>query len=54
MSSKERTILENLSKSLEKTNDSQKEYLIGFTDGLALANVGKRKSNRKPKQTKQV
>ena len=52
MSEKERTILENLSKSLEKTNDSQKEYLIGFTDGLALANIGRKKSKRKPKNEK--
>ena len=36
MSEKEKTILENLSKSLEKATDSQKEYLLGLADGMAL------------------
>ena len=36
MSDKEKTILENLSKSLEKATDSQKEYLLGLADGMAL------------------
>lgn len=52
MSDKEKTILENLSKSLSKANESQKEYLVGFADGLALANVGKKKTNRKTKPSK--
>ena len=36
MSDKEKTILENLGKSLEKATDSQKEYLLGLADGMAL------------------
>lgn len=36
MSEKEKTILENLSKSIEKATDSQKDYLLGLADGMAL------------------
>ena len=36
MSEKEKAILENLSKSLEKATESQKEYLLGLADGMAL------------------
>lgn len=52
MNEKEKTILENLRKSISNANESQKEYLVGFADGLALANVGKKKVNRKPKTNK--
>lgn len=52
MSEKEKTILENLSKSLSKASDTQKEYLLGLADGMALMSEGKRKSNRKPKPRK--
>ena len=54
MSEKEKTILENLSKSLSKASDTQKEYLLGLADGMALMSESKRKSKRKPKQSKQV
>ena len=47
MSEKEKTILENLSKSLSKATDSQKEYLLGLADGMALMSEDKKKSNRK-------
>lgn len=49
MSEKEKSILENLSKSLEKATESQKEYLTGFADGLALA-VGKNDSLKEAKE----
>jgi predicted transcriptional regulator len=52
MSEKEKTILENLSKSLAKATDEQKEYLLGLADGMALMSDGKRKSKRKPKPSK--
>lgn len=52
MSEKEKTILENLSKSLSKASDTQKEYLLGLADGMALMSESKRKSKRKPKQSK--
>lgn len=52
MSDKEKTILENLNKSLSLANESQKEYLTGFADGLALAVVGKKESKRKSKPSK--
>ena len=42
MSEKEKTILENLGKSLEKATDSQKEYLLGLADGMALMTEGKK------------
>lgn len=53
MSEKEKAILENLSKSLSKASDSQKEYLLGLADGMALMSDGKRKSKRKQKPQKQ-
>lgn len=46
MSDKERTILENLSKSISKATDSQKEYLLGLADGMALMSEGKENTNR--------
>lgn len=52
MSDKEKTILENLSKSLTKATDSQKEYLLGLADGMALMAEGEKKSKRKPKPNK--
>ena len=52
MSEKEKTILENLSKSLSKATDSQKEYLLGLADGMALMSDSKKKSNRKAKPNK--
>ena len=52
MSDKEKTILENLSKSLTKATDSQKEYLLGLADGMALMAEGKKKRKRRPKQSK--
>ena len=52
MSEKEKTILENLSKSLSKASDTQKEYLLGLADGMALMSESKRKSKRKPKLSK--
>ena len=52
MSEKEKAILENLSKSLAKANDSQKEYLLGLADGMALMVDSKKK--RKPKAPKKV
>jgi hypothetical protein len=42
MSEKEKTILENLGKSLEKATDAQKEYLLGLADGMALMAEGKK------------
>ena len=44
----EKTILENLSKSLSKATDSQKEYLLGLADGMALMSEGKKKRKSKP------
>lgn len=52
MSDKEKTILENLSKSLTKATDSQKEYLLGLADGMALMAEGKKKRKRRPKPSK--
>lgn len=52
MSEKEKTILENLSKSLSKATDSQKEYLLGLADGMALMADGKKKQNRRTKPVK--
>ena len=51
MSEKEKAIIENLSKSLSRASDSQKEYLLGLADGMALMSEGKKKSNaRKPRK----
>ena len=52
MSEKEKTILENLSKSLAKATDEQKEYLLGLADGMALMSNGKGKYKSKPKPNK--
>lgn len=52
MSEKEKVILENFSKSLSKATDSQKEYLLGLADGMALMVDSKKK--RKPKAPKKV
>ena len=52
MSEKEKTILENLSKSLSKATDSQKEYLLGLADGMALMSESKKASKRKAKPSK--
>ena len=52
MSEKEKTILENLSKSLAKATDEQKEYLLGLAEGMALMANGKPKSKRKQKPCK--
>jgi hypothetical protein len=49
MSEKEKAILENLSKSLSKATDSQKEYLLGLADGLALANAKQKPTRKKSK-----
>ena len=50
MSEKDKVILENLGKSLSKATDSQKEYLLGLADGLALANTKKKSNARKPRK----
>jgi hypothetical protein len=52
MSEKEKTILENLSKSLSKATDSQKEYLLGLADGMALMADGKKKQKSRTKPVK--
>ena len=36
MSQKEQEILEKLGDSISKASDSQKEYLLGLADGMAL------------------
>ena len=41
MSEKEKAILENLGKSLANATDSQKNYILGLADGMALATEGK-------------
>jgi hypothetical protein len=51
MSEKEKTILENLSKSLSKATDSQKEYLLGLADGMALMSEEKKPDKDEKKQT---
>jgi hypothetical protein len=53
MNEKEKTILENLSKTLPKLSEEQKAYFSGVFEGMALMTNVKKKSNRKPK-TKQV
>jgi hypothetical protein len=52
MSEKEKTILENLSKTLSKATDSQKEYLLGLADGMAIMAENKKSSKRKAKPSK--
>ena len=46
MSEKEKSILENLGKSLANATDSQKNYILGLADGMALATEG-----REPERT---
>lgn len=41
MSEKEKSILENLGKSLANATDSQKNYILGLADGMALATESK-------------
>ena len=36
MSQKEKEILEKLGDSISKASDTQKEYLLGLADGMAL------------------
>ena len=36
MSQKEKEILEKLGDSISRANDTQKEYLLGLADGMAL------------------
>ena len=36
MSQKEQEIMEKLSGSISKANETQKEYLLGLADGMAL------------------
>lgn len=50
MSEKEKAIIENLSKSISRATDSQKEYLLGLADGMALMSEGKKKPTRKPRK----
>ena len=49
MSDKEKAILENLSKSLSQATDSQKEYLLGLADGMALMAEKKKPTRKKSK-----
>ena len=52
MSEKEKQILTSLSRSIEKATDSQKDYLLGLADGMALMSEGKKskKTTRKNKK----
>jgi hypothetical protein len=54
MSEKEKEILKNVSSIIPTFTEGQKEYFAGFADGLALANTGKKSSNRKPKKEKKA
>ena len=42
MEKMEREILENLSKTISKMNDSQKQFFIGYAQGLAAAIVNEK------------
>lgn len=50
MSEKEKAILENLGKSLAKATDSQKDYLLGLADGMALMTEDKETKRTKKEQ----
>ena len=50
MSEKEKTILEKLSKSFASANETQKEYLLGLADGMALMSEKNRKEEKKEEQ----
>jgi hypothetical protein len=50
MSEKEKAILENLGKSLANATDSQKNYILGLADGMALATEGKKPDSESTKQ----
>lgn len=54
MSENEKTTLEHFLTSLSKVGETQKEYLLGLADGIALMAEGKEESNQRTKQTKQV
>ena len=54
MSENEKSTLEHFLKSLSKVGDTQKEYLLGLADGIALMADGREESDQKAKQTKQV
>ena len=49
MSDKEKVILEKLSNTIGTWADTQKEYLLGYIEGLAQANKGKRKKTKDKK-----
>lgn len=52
MSEKGKEILENLMKSVKTASDSQQEYLLGLTEGMALMLDSKKRTKRKPKPSK--
>ena len=52
MNEKENKIFKNLTKLISNATESQKDYLIGLTDGMALASEGKKKQNRRAKPNK--
>lgn len=47
MSKKEREILNSLAESITKATPSQKEYLLGLAEGMALMSNGKDKKKKK-------
>lgn len=46
MSEKEKKIVEKLSENIGTWDDSQKEYLLGYVEGVAQANKTRRKKNK--------
>lgn len=49
MSEREKKILESLSESLSGANDLQKEYLLGYAEGMAQANKDRAEKEKNEK-----
>ena len=51
MSAEEKKILSNLTNALSQANDSQRDYLMGFAEGIIQSNAKReQKSKRKKKR----
>ena len=50
MDEKDRKIASNILTALSQADDSQKDYLIGFAEGIALGNERRAKKSKRKKR----
>ena len=46
MTEKEKAILDNISKLLPNVSEEQKEYILGLTDGMAIASYANKEQKK--------